>query len=297
MSSEEYPTGTIAVGVDGSHSSDAALVEAVHVAVAEGRPLTIVHAVSGAAAALLGQVRGEWSDIPAATRDTVDAARATAGRLAPALQVHAVLEVGDAPTTLLEVSERASLMVLGSRGRGPVLSRVLGSVALAVTRRAACPVLVVRPHHPGTVRHGVIVGADGDPSSATTLEFAFRQASWRQLPLTVHHVVPAPVMVGAAGYVPEPLIDDLGERQVLVAEALAGLGERYPDVRVRVEVVRGNAPDTLVRRAERMDLAVVGAHRGGRTSELLLGSVAAAVLEHAHCLVAVVPLGLEEQPT
>lgn len=297
MSSEEYPRGTVAVGVDGSHSSDTALIEAVRVAVAEQRPLTIVHAVSGAAAALLGQVRGEWSDVPAATRETLDAARAAVGRMAPALEVHAVLEVGDARTTLLRVSERASLMVLGSHGRGPIRSRVLGSVALAVTRGAACPVLVARPHHPGTVRHGVIVGADGAPSSASTLEFAFRQASRRRLPLTVHHAVPAPVMVGAAGYVPEVTVDDLAEHQVLVGEALAGLGEQYPDVRVHVEVVRGNPPDTLVRRAERMDLAVVGAHRGGRAAELLLGSVAASVLERAHCLVAVVPLGPEEWPT
>ena len=45
---------------------------------------------------------------------------------------------------LAEQSERAQLLVVGSRGRGGVSGLVLGSVSHAVLHRSACPVAAVR---------------------------------------------------------------------------------------------------------------------------------------------------------
>lgn len=45
---------------------------------------------------------------------------------------------------LIAASSDASLLVVGSRGRGPVESMVLGSVSQALLREAHCPVAVVR---------------------------------------------------------------------------------------------------------------------------------------------------------
>lgn len=51
---------------------------------------------------------------------------------------------GGAAQAMLDASGTADLVVLGSRGRGGFRSMVLGSVTLAVTRHASCPVVVVQ---------------------------------------------------------------------------------------------------------------------------------------------------------
>lgn len=238
------PDGTVAVGVDGSPCSDAALDEAVRTAAVEHRSLTIIHAV-------------ESSSL---TQGVLTDARETVVRRAPGLEVHLVLRVEDPRDLLVAASERAAVLVVGSRGRGPVRSMLLGSVSLSVSRRASCAVVVVRPHHPGLVRHGVLVGADATIGSLPTLDFAFRRASSRGLPLTL-----------------------------TVSESMAGMRENHPGVAVRVEVVRGHPVHVLVRMARQMDLLVVGAPGGGSAVERALHSVAVSVVERALCPVAVVP--------
>jgi nucleotide-binding universal stress UspA family protein len=46
---------------------------------------------------------------------------------------------------LLEQAKNASMVVVGSHGRGAVLGAVVGSVSQAIIRHAQCPVVVVRP--------------------------------------------------------------------------------------------------------------------------------------------------------
>ncbi|PRX60426.1 universal stress protein family protein [Nonomuraea fuscirosea] len=45
---------------------------------------------------------------------------------------------------LTEASRRADLVVVGSHGRGPLGSALLGSVSRGTLHHAACPVAVVR---------------------------------------------------------------------------------------------------------------------------------------------------------
>jgi len=294
MNIETIPTGCIAVGIDGTPSSQQALARAAEIAAAEHRPLVLVHAVDEEVA-LWTDPLGRDDHPGLAGQQTpagllLDEARAEAVRRTPSLEVHTLLLVADPRDVLREVSARASLLVVGSRGRGRVRSVLLGSTSLAVTRRAACPVLVVRPYHPGKVRHGVLVGVDGTEDSVPALEFGFAESSRRGLPLTVLHVVPRLPRSVAEPRNLEVTEDELERHRLWVAEAMGGLREQHPDVSVRTDVVAGLAQDELLRRAERMDLVVVSAHRGGLASELVLGSVAAAVVEKAQTQVAVVPV-------
>lgn len=54
--------------------------------------------------------------------------------------------VGDAADHLVEASRHADLLVIGTRGHGPVVGAVLGSVAAKCLRHAECPVVVIPPH-------------------------------------------------------------------------------------------------------------------------------------------------------
>lgn len=286
METTAIPSGTVVVGLDGSPSAERALEWAIDQALLESRQLTLAHGVDPSGSVWVDPAaidhRAVLEALQADAEVMLDHAREQVARRAPDLVVHQVIRMSDARVTLLELSGEAAMVVVGSRGRGPIKTLLLGSVSLAVSREALCPVVVLRPGHPGVVRNGVLVGADGTDRSLATLEFAYRQASLHRLPLTIMHCFwdARPATEG------EPVAGDV---RLVLAESLAGLGEKFPDVRARTELVRGMADERLVRASQRMDLVVVGAHHGGTLTTLLYGSIANAVLEHATCPVAIVP--------
>lgn len=255
METTVIPSGTVVVGIDGSPSSERALDWAVDHALRERRQLTLVHA---------------FDPVRTDGRDLLPRARAQVRELAPDLAVHETLWPAEPRVALLRLAERAAVVVVGSRGRGPVRSALLGSLGVALARRAPCPVVVVRPHHPGLVRNGVVVGLDASERCRPVLEFGYRQASLRDLPLTIVH--------GSTQ----------DEADLEVAEAVAGLAEKFPEVHARTQVVLGAPAVVLARESERMDLVVVGVHHGG----VRHASVTSAVLERAACPVAVVPFSV-----
>ncbi|MET0769328.1 MAG: universal stress protein [Solirubrobacteraceae bacterium] len=121
--------GPLVCGVDGSEESGRAVTAAIALAERLAAALTFVAV-------------GDDHDARAAALEA-------AGRAAEASGVDAELAAvrGD-PASMLSAAARersAPLLVLGSRGRGPLRSAVLGSVGAAAIRCAPCPVVLVPP--------------------------------------------------------------------------------------------------------------------------------------------------------
>jgi nucleotide-binding universal stress UspA family protein len=289
-------SGTIVVGVDGSVPAQRALEWAVAQAVLEGRGLTLVHG--------LGIAHAIWPDVyvpmpqSAMTRamqageKLVGEARQHVRVLAPELEVAEVVAFEDPRTLLLEHSSRAHLLVLGSRGRGPVTSLLLGSVSVAVVRHTQCPVVVHREAagaSPGGPLGGVLVACDARADSLAVLDFAFRRADLTGLPLTVLHCWS--YGYDSSGEDAElTATHDLEVERLEVAEALAGFAEKYPGVTAEVELAHGLTGVRAVERGEGMDLVVVGLHRGS-WRQGVINPISVAIVEHATTPVAVVPVG------
>jgi len=269
-------SGTIVVGVDASASSLRALDWAIDQARLEHRAITLVHAVNALAPAYTDVATVYPEEARAALREdgqqVLAAARSAIERSAPDLEVHEVFRIDDPRNVLLEMSRDAAMVVLGSRGRGKLRSLLLGSVGVALVRHAHCPVVVHRPGNPGVVRNGVVVGADGSEESLAVLEFAYREASLRDLPLTVVHCF-WDVNPGSYPYNVAGPVADLESERLHLAESMSGMAEKFPDVKVRTAMARGLPQEVLVSLGERMNLLVVGAHQAGRVSRMLFGSV------------------------
>ena len=182
-------SGSIVVGVDGSPHAARALLWAIKQATVEHRRLTLAHSINSASPAFIDAAivdsRSSRSILEMAGQQVLDEARSTVEETAPDLEVHEAFALADPRDVLLQLSEKADMLVVGSRGRGRVRSLLLGSVSAALVQHAHCPVVVVRPEHDDVVRNGILVGFDASPESRPVLEFAYREAHLHQLPLTV----------------------------------------------------------------------------------------------------------------
>lgn len=284
MDTVTLPDGAIVVGVDGSSDSDRAVSWAADEAALTHAPIVLVHAIGILGRPGTPQLEEAQPEVREPSDELLAAAaqRVSAGH--PTVEIHTHALIGHPRIVLLQLGNAARLVVVGSRGRGPVGSHLLGSVSAAVARHCSCPVVVVRPHHPGRVRRGVLVGVDATAAAIPTLEVAYREASLRRLPLTVMHCV-ADAEVDAESDGP-----DLTGGRLLLAEAVAGFGEKYPDVPVRRELPRDVVEHALWKSSDDMHLLVMGRHHHDALSWLLTGNVAGYLVEHASTTVIVVPV-------
>lgn len=208
----------------------------------------------------------------------------------PTLAIDVVTEFGGTTAVLLQEATEARLVVLGSRGLGEFRDLTAGSVSAHVATHATCPVVVIPPHWSSEDAEGVVVGVDGSELSVDAVDFAFEQAQARGATLTTVMAWHDPVSTGPGDQL--PLVYDPEElRQesaALLAEAVAGHAEKYPDVVVQQEVVRGHPSDVLIDAGRSAELLVVGTRGRGAFRGLLLGSTSRALVHYAPCPIAVV---------
>ena len=133
--------GLIGIAYDGSEEADLALEQAERLSGslnAELRVITVVPTLmtlqmqASLAGELLEDLREEF-------RGVLESGLSTLGEKTEA---EAVLREGDPAKVLAEQGIELDLLVMGSRGYGPVRSALLGAISSAVMRTAPCPVLI-----------------------------------------------------------------------------------------------------------------------------------------------------------
>jgi nucleotide-binding universal stress UspA family protein len=139
----EHPSKLpVVVGVDGSPASELATAIAFDEASWRGVDLVAVHAWRDPDLSATPSM--EWS-AQEALRNEVLAERLAGWRERyPDVTVHPRVVWDDPARHLLEESESAQLVVVGSHGRGGFAGMLLGSVSTAVTHAARIPVIVAR---------------------------------------------------------------------------------------------------------------------------------------------------------
>ncbi|MGP3963835.1 universal stress protein [Nonomuraea sp. 3N208] len=283
-------TRPIIVGVDGSAPSLQAANWAGREAAIRDAPLHMLYAAPRWThdVPLAHQPRSWGTGAEAAEREMLGhaAVHARAGR--PHLSVTTDIIAGRAADALVAAAEEAQLLVVGNRGRGGFAELLLGSVSRDVVARAPCPVAVIRQPHAGD-RGEIVVGVSGKSGQDFLLDFAIREAALRRATLRAVHawVHPATRWPGDM----EPLVYDVDEvnqeEAVLLAEAIAGWREKFPDVTLVQHVVHEHPARALIDASAEADLVVIGAHSGA-SARVGMGGIAHAVLHHSHVPVVVV---------
>lgn len=277
----------ILVAYDGSADARRALMWAAHESLRSGVPVHVI-AVNEILPSTWGGVGGMAVVTEGYVLDSSVVLEEAAKALADAgvTSVTTAQRTGPVVPELVQAAQSASVLVIGSQGHGAAGEALMGSVSQHLARHATCPVVVVREPRDSEARR-IVVGIDGSPTSSAALEYACRRAETTgETVVAIHgwHVRAPSTDVRVA----EPRNVDMGERERLLAESVAGVREDHPDVRLEREVVLVSPQRCLVDASASASLVVVGSRGLGYFSGLLLGSVSQAVLHRATCPVAVV---------
>lgn len=275
----------VVVGVDATLSSRGAVVWGAEAAWARRSELVLVHAVGKPAPGLDLMWDGMLESEIAAMLQR-EAARARHGR--GELKVRTEIDVDTPARCLVSRSVTAGLVVVGTR-RMTAAQRVFsGSSAYQVVAGAHCSVAVVPPVT-GPAGNRVVVGADGSPDSVAAVRRGAEEADRLGAVLEVVHAWEDPAVVNGVTWVPPDLSELTQEEERLVlAEAVAGLGEDYPDLEVVRTLVRAQPAAALLAAASAARLVVVGSRGLRGVARMLLGSTSHALVLHSPCPVLVV---------
>lgn len=292
-------TATIAVGYDASPEAELALDWAITRARASGANLRIVHVLPGDSQTGTNAPGMNWPAVDPTTMDPADlpAVQRARSELGDGRAV-GVVSAGNPAGELIEASQTASMVVMGTRGRGALAAGLLGSTAYAVAAHSACPLVVVRGPkdstsvpEPGPDRP-IVIGIEDLEASRDQLRIAADFAAETNASLKVVRVA-RPVAFGdwAAGFtLAENDLDNALEESGIKAtqECAAQVREWHPNVATEEVHLVGDPARILVDEAADAGLIVVGSRGRGGFKGLLLGSVSHDVIHLAECPVLVV---------
>lgn len=257
----------IICAVDGTHTSNAAVRMAAHLAGAGGR-LTLLAVTAEAGS-------GQYA-VAAISPQRAEEILAYACELAEQDGVSATTVVDpERPPVevIMEHASRHDLLVLGAPATSAITGLIVGGVAAEALSRFTTPMLVARRTFSGPLRgRPMIVASDGEAGSERVVELATRLALSQGSHLTLVHAA------GSESHVAGRAIEEQGSA---LAEAMPGASD--------TRVLPGKAVDVILDTAAATDaaVAVLGSRRLGGVHAF--GSVSRRVVHEAPCSVLLVP--------
>lgn len=198
-------------------------------------------------------------------------------------------EIGQPVHRIHEVAteQKSDLIVIGSRGLSTWPAILLGSTSEGVARHAPCPVLVVRGE-PRGFSH-LMIASDSSEGSVHAVRAGMEFAKAYSAEVSVLNVFQPHVVYPGVS-------NDSLDSEVYAAQVRDAIAHqvdpiaREAGISFRLCQEVGHPAEVLVGFAEiqNADLIVVGSRGLGGFKGLLLGSVSARVLHHAHCSILVV---------
>ena len=298
-----FPT-KILLGMDGSEEARGAARLAMTLAENLDSELHLVHVEPVPSIYAYPEVVAHNPDILVEVDETAE--RASREKLAAEVEAvggmdkvaGAHVATGRPEAEIVRVAEEigAGLVIVGSRGLGPIRRAVMGGVSDSVVRHAHCPVLVVR----GTHREGVdlsgpiVLAVDGSEESKLATRAATELSTATGARIHVMYVMPSAEQLYGRHLYSEDMRESLveGARK----EGRRFLDGRSEDIQsgggsvAQTYLGTGRPDEEILDLAEKIDAALVvtGSRGLGGVRRALMGSVSNSLVRHAHCPVLVV---------
>lgn len=280
--------GGVLVAVDGSAASERSLRWAAREAARRSTSLTVVHCYYWPSSGLgaMDAIGFLMDGLAKDSEDILSAAEEAVHHEAPDVDVSVESHLGAPVATLVDMSGRFDLVVVGSRGLGGFKGMLLGSVSIGVVANALSAVVVVRGETDlqDDAVAPVVVGVDASRSGQVALAEAFAAAERWNCAVVAVHAWQAP----SSRLTPEQAEEWQRAAAAELEAQVAPLMALHPSVPVETVTYRDRATAALLARAQTARLIVVGTRGRSEFTGMLLGSTSRALVQHSPCPVMVV---------
>lgn len=277
----------IAVGVDGSPTSEAAARVAIMLAMRDRAELHLISVIEELPQYVATHEEAA-SDIAQAQRYfSAHHTRITDEAERWGLSVIAHLAHGHEAQEIIDISRAiaADMIVIGHAGHSAIWGTALGGTAHQIVQYAPCHALIVRERAPGTEFARITVALDGSPLSWEAFAMALDLSRNAHRPLLVLSVLEKafPDRNGTPGPTPQQTVVFHAQTRAIARAAALGIP-------LEVETRSGSASGELIAaaRAHEADLMILGATGHERPWSQTTGGTAMKMAEEASCAVLIV---------
>lgn len=289
-------TPTYVVPLDGSRLAESVLPAVEALALRCHAQVALLHVLEARAPVAVHGERHLADGVEATNYLDEISARLRARGLSVQCHVHAEREADVARSITAHAAEwNADLVILCTHGGGGLRDFLLGSIAQQVLQHGAHSILLVRPEPGGSappfIVQQVLVPLDGTPAHEPAVPVATTIARLFAAPISLVMVIPTLATLSAEQALSGRLLPtttramlDLAAQDAELYLTQVKARCEHEGVSATTEILRGDAAEQVLTRAQRLDncLIVMGSHGRAGLRGLLAGSVAKRVTDKAH---------------